>query len=230
MLLATATTQAQEPTNTTSIPNFNHSISFEIGAPNNLLGVNYDRRLKQGSPWGVRTGFGFGFYKNNFYGLGGESTYCYNIPLEVNLLLGEKKSKCEAGLGVNVGLYNDQYDITLPATNSKGDVKFKTVQEKKNKVDAFAYLNIGYRHVANNDFVFCAGVTPHSSFSPTRATTEAKWALCPTSTWAKHSKCNTAYDFSLANTVHRLRFSFHVFETVRETMHASSLHCYHTII
>lgn len=91
---------------------------------------------------------------------GGESTYCYNIPLEVNLLLGEKKSKCEAGLGVNVGLYNDQYDITLPTTNSKGDVKFKTVQEKKNKVDAFAYLNIGYRHVANNGFVFRAGVTP----------------------------------------------------------------------
>lgn len=140
LLLATATTQAQEPTNTTSIPNFNHSISFEIGAPNNLPG------------------------------------------------------------------------------------------EKKNKVDAFAYLNIGYRHVANNDFVFCAGVTPHSSFSPTRATTEAKWALCPTSTWAKHSKCNTAYDFSLANTVHRLRFSFHVFETVRETMHASSLHCLYTVI
>lgn len=189
-MLATATTQAQEPTNTTSIPNFNHSIFFEIGAPNNLLGVNYDRRLKQGSPWGVRTGFGFGFgfYKNNFYGLGGESTYCYNIPLEVNYLPVEKKSK----------------------------------------VDAFAYLNIGYRHVANNDFVFCAGVTPHSSFSPTRATTEAKWALCPTSTWAKHSKCNTAYDFSLAHTVHRLRFSFHVFETVRETMHASSLHCLYT--
>lgn len=73
LLLATATTQAQEPTNTTSIPNFNHSISFEIGAPNNLPGVNHDRGLKQGSPWGVRTGFGFGFYKNNFYGffLGG---------------------------------------------------------------------------------------------------------------------------------------------------------------
>ncbi len=190
LLLATATTQAQEPTNTTSIPNFNHSISFEIGAPNNLLGVNYDRRLKQGSPWGVRTGFGFGFYKNNFYGLGGETTYCYNIPLEVNYLPVEKKSK----------------------------------------VDAFAYLNIGYRHVANNGFVFRAGVTPHSSFSPTRATTEAKWALCPTSAWAKHSKCNTAYDFSLAHTVPRLRFSFHVFETVRETMHASSLHYYHTII
>ena len=69
----------------------------------------------------------------DFFG-GGESTYCYNIPLEVNYLPVEKKSK----------------------------------------VDAFAYLNIGYRHVANNDFVFCAGVTPHSSFSPTRATTEAK--------------------------------------------------------
>ena len=51
---------------------------------------------------------------------GGESTYCYNIPLEVNYLPVEKKSK----------------------------------------VDAFAYLNIGYRHVANNGFVLRAGVTP----------------------------------------------------------------------
>lgn len=76
------------------------SLSVELLGAQNMVGVNYDSRFKGNSGWGYRVGIGYGYGDNSSWidqkisGVG--------VPLELNYLLGEKKSKLEVGFGASL--------------------------------------------------------------------------------------------------------------------------------
>lgn len=80
------------------------SLSVELLGAQNVVGVNYDSRFKGNSGWGYRVGIGYGYGDNSSWidqkisGVG--------VPLELNYLLGEKKSKLEVGFGASLGMYH----------------------------------------------------------------------------------------------------------------------------
>lgn len=80
------------------------SLSVELLGAQNVVGVNYDSRFKGNSGWGYRVGIGYGYGDNSSWidqkisGVG--------VPLELNYLLGEKKSKLEVGFGASLGVYH----------------------------------------------------------------------------------------------------------------------------
>lgn len=80
------------------------SLSVELLGAQNMVGVNYDSRFKGNSGWGYRVGIGYGYGDNSSWidqkisGVG--------VPLELNYLLGEKKSKLEVGFGASLGVYH----------------------------------------------------------------------------------------------------------------------------
>lgn len=89
-----------------------------------LVGINYDSRFTEDSRWGYRAGLAYG----------GE----FNIPLEINYLVGRRETKNKLDLGVGVN---------LPCS-------------KEGEFGTFAFLNIGYRFQPRNGFIFRVGLSP----------------------------------------------------------------------
>lgn len=144
------TASAQSTMPSEQIPS--RSVNLELLGPYLLGGVSYDMRFSPNSPWGFRAGVGFGFSKAS--GLFGTSnSTAYSIPLEVNYLFGKKRGKLELGLGVNLGLYHDKYEVlsSLLAQN--------TIKGAADHFDAFTFANVGYRHVSKRGFQFRCGIT-----------------------------------------------------------------------
>lgn len=110
---------------------------------------------------GYRVGVGFGYAQSTWFFLLNQSTRVYSAPIEVNYLAGKKRSKFEVGLGVNLGLYNDHYStVTLePTPESQSAYTAKKTNHTENNFDAFAFANVGYRHVSRKGFQFRVGVT-----------------------------------------------------------------------
>lgn len=137
------------------------SVYVEILGASNGIGINYDARFKHESPWGYRVGVGFGYAQSNWFFSLNQSTRVYSAPIEVNYLAGKKRSKFEVGLGINLGLYNDHYSVNvyepMPQAQSAYTIKKKSYTE--NNFDAFAFTNVGYRHVSRKGFQFRVGVT-----------------------------------------------------------------------
>lgn len=129
------------------------SINVELFGPYLLGGISYDARFKKTSPWGFRTGLGFGLSKSGGF-FGSSNSTAYSIPIEANYLLGKKRSKLELGLGVNLGLYHDKYEILFPLVSGS------LVKASTNHFDAFAFATIGYRYVSKRGFQFRCGITP----------------------------------------------------------------------
>ena len=123
LLTGTLTVSAQEEQSR------DKSIYLELLGPSMMVGINYDARFKEGSPWGYRTGLGFGYSESNWFFGDATSTRVYSVPLEVNYLIGKRKSKLELGVGVNVGLYNDHHRVTQyeAPSNPSGSYVAKTV-------------------------------------------------------------------------------------------------------
>lgn len=164
LLTGTLTASAQEEQSR------DKSVYLELLGPSMMVGINYDARFKEGSPWGYRTGLGFGYSESNWFFGDATSTRVYSIPLEVNYLIGKRKSKLELGVGVNVGLYNDHYRVTQyeAPSNPSGSYVTKTVSFSENKVSAFGYTDVGYRYTSTRGFQFRVGLTTALTLDKTR--------------------------------------------------------------
>ena len=103
------------------------SVYAEFLGASFVVGLNYDARFNEYSRWGYRVGLA--------YGKG------FNVPLEVNYLVGrrETKNKLDLGVGVNLACSGD----------GAGD---------------FAFLNIGYRFQPKNGVIFRVGLSPKFVF------------------------------------------------------------------
>ncbi len=98
------------------------------------LGVNFDMRLMKGQMGGIgfRTGAGLNFLLqgNSF----GQSTFfSFNFPLEVNHLLGKRKSSLVTGIGI------------IPSFFSYSSTSGNTTYRESGFRNAGTFVNIGYR-------------------------------------------------------------------------------------
>ena len=78
------------------------NIYLELLGASNMIGVSYDTRIKPGSAFGYRAGISY-FYGTDYNSNEGHG---FSVPLEFNCILGKRRSKFEAGTGINMGLYS----------------------------------------------------------------------------------------------------------------------------
>lgn len=104
LLAATLTANAQQTADKQK------SVYLEVFGASNLAGLNYDSRFKAGSPWGYRVGLGYTYSKSYSMFSGSNSLNGANVPMEINYLLGKKRSRLELGFGLNLGYYTEKYD------------------------------------------------------------------------------------------------------------------------
>lgn len=139
-------------------------IAVEAFGAQNTIGINYDARLKGNSGLGYRIGIGYGY--GNSSGLFDQKVNGVAIPLELNYLLGKKKSKLEIGFGTSIGMYhiNESVWVNTPSTPSEPDYTGGLESVSSNRMGYFLFGNIGYRYQPKRGFVFRIGITPSFNF------------------------------------------------------------------
>lgn len=138
------------------------SVYGELLGPSNGIGVNYDARLRKGSPWGYRIGLGFGYMRSNWFFGNEESVRGYTLPFGVSYLIGQKKNKMELGVGLGASLYNEHklmYEAETESNVASGG-NGRWIDKKYTYTSAFLYTTIGYRRTASHGFQLRVGVTP----------------------------------------------------------------------
>lgn len=136
------------------------NIYVELLGASNLVGISYDARIKKTSNWGYRLGISyFRSIGSSFYD---SSNSCGVLfPLEVNYLMGKKKSKLELGVGANLGSYSEKR--TFMVYNEAQN----TLEDRSISQSTFGYYffsNIGYRYQSTKGFLFRVGISPSFSF------------------------------------------------------------------
>lgn len=140
------------------------SLSVELFGAQNLVGINYDSRFKGNSGLGYRVGIGYGYGDNSSWV--DQKISGVGVPLELNYLLGEKKSKLEVGLGASLGVYHIKetswyyYQPVPPETTGRAE----SYESKETRFGYFFFGNIGYRYQRTNGFIFRVGVSPSFNF------------------------------------------------------------------
>lgn len=104
------------------------AVYAEFAGASMILGVSYDSRFTEDSRLGYRVGLTYGRE--------------FNIPLEINYLVGRRETKNKLDLGVGVNF----------ACSEKGEL------------GDFAFLNIGYRFQPRNGVIFRVGLSPKFPF------------------------------------------------------------------
>lgn len=137
------------------------SIYLELLGASNMIGVSYDTRIKPGSAFGYRAGISY-FYGTDYNSNEGHG---FSVPLEFNCILSKRRSKFEAGTGINMGLYSIKETYWV---NSEGNVSIiepvTQIVESRNTFGYYIFLNIGYRYQRESGFMFRAGISPSFNF------------------------------------------------------------------
>ena len=126
-----------------------------------LVGVNYDSRFYEDSRWGYRVGLAHTINELEEIGVcscGGDNDgiYGFNVPLEINYLVGrrETRNKLDLGMGLNLGCYEKNEEFMF---------------------GYFAFLNIGYRFQPRNGLIFRIGLSPKFDFGESSGVGEFIW-------------------------------------------------------
>ena len=162
-LLATMMVQNIQAQQTNEQPN--RSIYLELLGASNMVGVNYDARFKSNSPWGYRIGLGITYSKQYSMFSNSNSLQGTDIPLEINYLLGKKRSKLDLGFGLNLGYYTEKYDTwNTKQIEEENDIHYYESEyagEAKHSLWGYYFFgNIGYRYQPKHGFQFRAGFNP----------------------------------------------------------------------
>ena len=123
VLLMSVGVNAQTYNNYKSLP-ARRAVFAEFAGASMIVGVNFDSRFTEDSRWGYRIGLAYGDE--------------FNVPLEVNYLVGRRETRNKLDLGVGVNF----------ACSEKGEL------------GDFAFLNIGYRFQPKNGMIFRVGLSP----------------------------------------------------------------------
>ena len=152
------------------------SVYLELLGASNIVGVNFDSRFKAGSPWGYRVGLGYTYSES--YNMFSGSSYLKgpDIPMEINYLLGKKRSKLDLGFGLNLGYYTEKYKYwEYEWTETEGIFHGEPTQEVNAKHKTWGYYffgNIGYRYQPKQGFLFRAGINPAFNLGGSHAVTK----------------------------------------------------------
>lgn len=139
-----------------------HALSLDLGGTSSGIGIAWDARFKKGSPWGYRAGLGWGYQEETTF-LGPKSSIrFYNLPAEVNYLMGKRRSKLELGAGLQFSLFNSHVGFYQFHIDQEQQSVYlvKTGEEKRNQFKTNLTLTVGYRHISKKGFLFRAGLTP----------------------------------------------------------------------
>lgn len=137
------------------------SLSVEAFGAHNVLGGNYDARLKDNFGWGYRVGIGWSYGSSEIFGINVEKNTGVTVPLEVNYLTGRKNHHLELGAGASLGYYHQDLNSLVFDLNT-GDVY--EYRHKENKFGYFFFGDIGYRYQRPSGIMFRAGVSPSFNF------------------------------------------------------------------
>lgn len=140
------------------------SVSVEQLGAQNMVGVNYDSRLKGNSGLGYRVGIGYGYGNNS--GLFDQEIKGVGVPLELNYLLGRKHHKLEVGFGASLGVYHVKemtwyYHQPVPPETEWREESYVSTSTR---FGYFMFGDIGYRYQRDNGFMFRVGVSPSFHF------------------------------------------------------------------
>ncbi|MBR1594704.1 MAG: hypothetical protein IJ659_08035 [Alloprevotella sp.] len=154
------------------------SIYLELLGASNGVGVSYDARFKTDSPWGYRIGLGYTYSKEYSMFSGSKSLRGPDVPLEINYLLGKKRSKLDLGLGLNLGYYTEKYDTWNMRQVGEEDgiphYEYEYAGEAKHSLWGYFFFgNIGYRYQPKRGFQFRAGISPSFNLGGKHAVTKA---------------------------------------------------------
>lgn len=139
------------------------SIYVELFGASNLVGVSYDARLGAATNWGYRIGVSYTSDLNSLFD-NSSSMRGVSIPLEMNYLLGRKKSKLDLGLGINLGFYTEKISYTEYSYEMVDEmmilIPIQDVNLSKRLFGYYLFSNIGYRFQAVKGFQFRVGISP----------------------------------------------------------------------
>lgn len=147
------------------VASFHRNIFAEFGGPSmGIIGLGFDSRFKKGLIFGYRVGIAFanGSFDDNM-----ENKHLdfkgVNFPLEVNAIMGWRKSKFEVGLGcvpsiLDRNLKKYHYQVII---DDNGDtwINSQCKENKGTRINITGVLNIGYRYQRNSGFFMRAGLS-----------------------------------------------------------------------
>jgi len=137
---------------------YKQDVQFELGGPTNLLGVSYERRIKDLEMLGVRVGLAWGFSSDDevFGSYYDAKLNTVTVPVDVNVLLGRRaKHKFEGALGVNLGCYHERFKLQGGGIKVEGD---------QTNFGTFFYTNLGYRFCSKKGLLVRVGMTFNTDF------------------------------------------------------------------
>ena len=145
------------------------AVYIEAFGASNTVGVNFDTRFKGNSGFGIRAGIGYGIGNDAssgfFWGVG-QTAQGVSIPVEINWLLGKKKSHLELGFGMSNGIYRvrTKYGSGFSISDS-GEYELRPGVDKLSmQWGYYLFGNIGYRFQPAKGFTFRVGLNPSFTF------------------------------------------------------------------
>ncbi|MDE7145082.1 MAG: hypothetical protein K2O30_02880 [Duncaniella sp.] len=138
-----------------------HNIFGELFGPSFGVGIGFDSRFKNGTPFGYRVGISY--TDGSFDDIQRLRDLYFNgvcVPLEINAIFGKRKSKFEIGVGATPSILRRVYtrwywnDDVAP-----GYMTTNSVTTRGTKLNILGTLNIGYRYQRERGFFLRAGLT-----------------------------------------------------------------------
>lgn len=149
-------------------PSLCRNIFVELFGPSTfgVFGLGYDSRFRAGSVFGYRVGVSYiNTYESDPYG------FYYDIyskgvgfPLEVNAIMGKRKSKFELGIGMIPSIVYRRENIwdTNQTKDEFGYPAFDRlthIEKEGTRINIMGLMNIGYRYQRSHGFFFRTGLT-----------------------------------------------------------------------
>lgn len=126
-----------------------HNLFGELLGPSFGIGIGFDSRFRNGTPFGYRVGISHtaGSYDDYDQSLDFKGV-CF--PLEINAIFGERKSKFEIGVGVTPSILHREYTawFRIDDNTTRGI-----------KLNILGTINIGYRYQRERGFFLRTGLT-----------------------------------------------------------------------
>ena len=168
-----------------------HAVYTEFGGISNTFSVSYDTRFHGNKGVGYSVGLGYGGQSSPFSVLNNDSYMCDGIaiPLEINTLIGGRRSFLDLGIGLNLGYYQHRTNnswFIIQMSNTGEDPMEKQISnltETNTSNPSFGYfgsLRVSYRYQAPRGLFFRVGMAFLSGFK------DLKYSVSQHSTIAPH--------------------------------------------
>lgn len=162
--VSTSTTTSTISVSRNPETSISRNIFAEFGGPSFGIGIGYDQRFRPNTIFGFRTGMSFtkgSWDDGGWFGAHDGGTYTevdfkgVTIPLEVNVIMGQRASKFELGVGATPCILH-RHEVEYwgwHPEHSGTDIKDGV------RLNIFGTLNIGYRLQRKSGFFLRTGFT-----------------------------------------------------------------------